>query len=241
MHSHTASLGGEEAVWEALFKQTAALPVGSLEELADTVLAFLHLPACTGRRVGVVGGGGGISVAAADACDRVGLEVPPLANDVQQKLGRILPAAGTSLRNPVDIGVPLVPPQAFEPILESVASADCIDTIIATQAMFYVLQGTFGPPSSERERFLKGLIETPARVRDRFGKPIVIVLPVGGEEVEMAEAERGRRKIRDRYLSMRVPSYPTLERAARAVANVATYYAKATPANRRAQASRRKA
>jgi hypothetical protein len=59
-----------------------------------------------------------------------------------------------------------------------------------------------------------------------LGKPIVIVLPVGGDEVEMAEAERGRREMRDKYLSMGIPSYPTLERAARAVANVAAYYAK---------------
>jgi hypothetical protein len=53
----------------------------------------------------------------------------------------------------------------------------------------------------------------------------VIVLPVGGEDVGMIEAEKGRRQIRDQYLSMGIPSYPTLERAARAVANVATYYA----------------
>ena len=230
VHSHTASLGGEEAVWDGLFKQTAAVPVHSLEELADTVLAFLHLPASTGRRVGVVGGGGGISVAAADACDRVGLDIPPFDGDIQQKLWEILPAAGTSVRNPVDIGVPLVGAQAFERVLESVASADCIDTIIATQAMFHVLGGSYGPPPGKRERFLQDLVQTPAKVRDRFGKPIVIVLPVGGEDVGMVEAEKGRRQIRDQYLSMGIPSYPTLERAARAVANVAAYHAKVAQA-----------
>jgi acyl-CoA synthetase (NDP forming) len=167
-----------------------------------------------------------MSVAAADACDRVGLEIPPFDDGVQRKLWEILPVAGTSVRNPVDIGVPLVPPQAFERVLESVASVDCIDTIIATQAMFVVLKGTFGPPPEGRQSFLDGLVETPAKVRDRFGKPIVIVLPVGVDEVEMIKVEEGRRKIRDRYLSMKVPSYPTLERAARAVANVATYYEK---------------
>ncbi len=226
VHSHTASLGGEEEVWKGLFRQTAAVPVRDLEELADTVLAFLQLPASTGRRVGVVGGGGGVSVAAADACDRVGLEVPPFDDSVQRKLWETLPVAGTSVRNPVDMGVPLVPPQAFERVLESVASVDCIDTIIATQAMFHVLRGTFGPPPGGRQRFIDALVEITAKVRDGTGKPIVIVLPVGGDEVGIAEVEEGRRKIRDRYLSMKVPSYPTLERAARAVANVATYYEK---------------
>jgi acyl-CoA synthetase (NDP forming) len=226
VHSHTASLAGEEGVWDALFRQTAAVPVRSLEELGDTAAAFLHLPASTGRRVGVVGGGGGISVAAADVCDRVGLEVPAFDEGVQRKLWEILPAAGTSVRNPVDIGVPLVPAQAFERVLETVAAVDRVDTLIATQAMFHVLRGTFGPPPGGRQAFVDGLVEIPAKVRDRFGKPIVIVLPIGGDEVGIAEVEEGRRQIRDRYLSMKVPSYPTLERAARAVASVAAYYEK---------------
>jgi len=101
-----------------------------------------------------------------------------------------------------------------------------VETIIATQGMFHVLGGTFGPPPDQKERFLEALVEVPGRVRDRFGKPVVIVLPVDGDEVEMIEAEKGRRKIRDQYLSLGVPSYPTLQRAARAVANVAAYYAK---------------
>jgi len=46
----------------------------------------------------------------------------------------------------------------------------------------------------------------------------------------MVEAERGRREIRDQYLTMGIPPYPTLERAARAVANVAAYYAKVAQA-----------
>jgi acyl-CoA synthetase (NDP forming) len=226
VHSHTASLAGEKAVWDAFFSQTAAVPVQGLEELGDTVLAFLHLPPATGRRVGVVAGGGGLSVAAADACDRLGLEVPAFDDGAQDKLREALPAAGTSLRNPLDMGVPLVPAPVFERVLEVVAASQRVETIIATQGMFHVLGGTFGPPPDQKERFLRALVEVPARVRDRFGKPIVIVLPVDGDEVEMIEAEKGRRQIRDQYLSMGIPSYPTLERAARAVANVAAYYAK---------------
>jgi acyl-CoA synthetase (NDP forming) len=213
-------------VWRGFFRQTAAIPVRDLEELGDTVLALLHLPPTTGRRVGVVAGGGGLSVAAADLCDRLGLEVPPFEDGAQDKLREAIPAAGTSLRNPLDMGVPLVVAPVFERVLDVVAGDQHIDTIIATQGMFHVLGGTFGPPPELRERFLRALVEVPGRVRDRFGKPIVIVLPVDGDEVEMIDAEKGRREIRDQYLSMGIPSYPTLERAARAVANVAAYYAK---------------
>jgi len=56
VRSHTASLAGEEAVWEGFFSQTAAIPVRDLEELGDTVLALLHLPPSTAVAWGVAGG-----------------------------------------------------------------------------------------------------------------------------------------------------------------------------------------
>jgi acyl-CoA synthetase (NDP forming) len=226
VHSHTASLAGEKAVWDAFFSQTAAIPVQGLEELGDTVLAFLHLPPTTGRRLGLVAGGGGLSVAAADVCDRLGLEVPAFDEGAEAKLREAIPAAGTSLRNPLDMGVPLIPAPAFERVLDVVAASENVETIIAILGMFHVLGGTFGPPRDQRESYLQALVEVPARVRDRFGKPVVIVLPVDGDEVEMIEVEKGRRQIRDQYLGLGIPVYPTLERAARAVANVAAYYAK---------------
>lgn len=226
VHSHTASLAGEEAIWEAVFRQTAALRVNSLEEMADATVAFLNLPPATGRRVGIVGGGGGISVAAADVCDRVGLDLPPLDHESQERLRAVLPPAGTAFRNPVDIGAPIVPPAVFERVLEVMASAEGVDTVIATQAMYHVLAGTLGPVGEQRRAFVHALVEAPQKVRDKFGKPMVIVLPIGSDEVEKIDAERGRREIRDTYLKARIPSYPSLERAVQAVAHVAHYYEK---------------
>ncbi len=224
--SHTGSLAGEEAIWDAVFSQTAALRVGNLEELADATVAFLNLPATTGRRVGVIGGGGGISIAAADACDRAGLEIPPMSRRGREELQRVLPPAGTAFRNPVDIGAPIVPPPVFERVLEIVATEREVESIIATQAMYHVLAGMLGPSPRQTPAFLRGLVDAPGNVRDKYGKPVVIVLPVGGDEVDKIEAEKGRREIRDTYLSMGIPSYASLERAVRAVAHVAGYYRK---------------
>jgi acyl-CoA synthetase (NDP forming) len=224
VHSHTASLAGEEAIWDALFAQTAARRVDSFEELVDATVAFHSLPPTTGRRVGVVAGGGGVSVAAADACDRAGLTVPALSPDSQQRLRSTLPPAGTAFRNPVDIGAPLALPPIFAEALETVARDESVDTVIVTQAMYHVFAGTLGPPPDKLAAFVGALTDAVVKVRDRVGKPLVVVLPIGGDELPMMEAERGRREIRDTYLEARIPTYPSLERAARAVGHVAHYY-----------------
>ena len=194
VRSHTGSLGGEEAVWQALFKQTAAIRVGSLQELADTTQALLTLPADDGashrdggrRRRHERRGDGRLR--------QVGLEVPPFDEAMRRRLAEILPPAGTMMRNPVDVGVPIVPPDIFRRVLETVAAAECVDTLIATQPLFYILSGRFGP-LMESEEFVQALVGVPAAVRDSSGKPVVVVLPVGGEEIEMTEVERaaGRR------------------------------------------------
>jgi acyl-CoA synthetase (NDP forming) len=89
--SHTGSLAADEMVWKALFRQTGAVAVDGLDELIDTALAFLYLPHHTGRRVAIVGGGGAIGVAGADACERGGLTVPLFSPGLQAGLMSMMP------------------------------------------------------------------------------------------------------------------------------------------------------
>jgi acyl-CoA synthetase (NDP forming) len=165
-------------------------------------------------------------VAAADACEQVGLSVPPFAAEIQEQLSQILPPAGTSIRNPIDVGVPIMPPVLIEKILEIAASVDNIDTIIATQALHYILSGRLSFLFNTSESFVQDSVQAPVKVKRRFGKPVIMVLPIGSDEVEMIDAERGRREIRATYLNEGIPVYPTLERAARAIANVTGYHQK---------------
>lgn len=224
--SHTGSLSGEEATWDALFKQSGAIRVKSIEELIDTTAAFLHLPPTAGRRVAVFSWGGGVSVAAADACEQVGLSVPTFAPGIREQLGLVLPPVGTSVRNPVDVSAPIMPPAMIQKVLEIGAGVKNIDTIIAIQAFHHILSGRLSFLFDTGGSFVKDSVSAPVNIKRRFGKPVVMVLPVGSEEVEMIDAERGRREIRDTYLDAGIPVYPTLERAARAVAHVIEYYEK---------------
>ena len=76
--------------------------VRSLEELAGTAMAFLTLPPVRGRRLFILGGGGGNSVYYADICNRLGLHVPALEGETREKLNALIPAVGSFARNPMD-------------------------------------------------------------------------------------------------------------------------------------------
>jgi len=152
--------------------------------------------------------------------------VPSFAAEIREQLRQILPPAGTSIRNPVDFGAPILPPVIIEKMLEIAASVKNIDTIMATQALHYILSGKLSFLFDTSGSFVQDSVQAPVNIKRRFGKPVIMVLPIGSDEVEMIDAERGRREIQAIYLNEGIPVYPTLERAARAVANVIGYYEK---------------
>jgi acyl-CoA synthetase (NDP forming) len=104
--SHTASLVGSRKVWQALFRQTGAIPVETLEEGVEQLIAVRTVKPIAGRRVALVGRGGGLGVVATDVCEREGLKVPALAAETRERLAAITRAdAGSMVRNPVEIGL----------------------------------------------------------------------------------------------------------------------------------------
>lgn len=128
--SHTGSLAGSTAIWQALFTQTGAVQVSSLEEMVETTMTFLCVKPPQGKRVAVLGMGGGISVYAADACGREGLEVPALSPATRAELIKFIPEAGASTRNPVDCGAVFVDVSLLVKEMELVAADPAIDMLI---------------------------------------------------------------------------------------------------------------
>ncbi len=224
VYSHTASLAGEEAIWDAVFEQSGAIMVNSIEELLDTTLAFVHLPPLRGRSVCVISGGGGIGVTAADACERAGLSVPLFPAELQSKLKSIVPPAGGSARNPVDVGSPFPPPAMLGAVMETVLTDGDVDMVIVDELELARLSGI----TLDRTERFAGSQGEPAQIlieaKMRFGKPIIMVLPVEATESDAIEFEGARRKLRDYYLEQGIPVFLTLGRAARALANCVGYY-----------------
>ncbi|MEM6621807.1 MAG: acetate--CoA ligase family protein [Pseudomonadota bacterium] len=99
--SHTASLAGEDAIYDAVLKEGGAYRARSTEEMLDVAIACRPRIYPTGKKVGLVtiSGGGGILMA--DAASDNGLDVAPMPDDAQAAIKEVVPFAGT--RNPVDV------------------------------------------------------------------------------------------------------------------------------------------
>ncbi len=100
MHSHTASLAGSDASFQAAVEQAGALRVDTTEEMFDILYAASVAPMPAGDRLGILTVSGGAGVLMADAADRHGLSVPPMPKDAVQRMLVRNPFA--SPRNPVD-------------------------------------------------------------------------------------------------------------------------------------------
>jgi len=104
--SHTGSLAGNGEIARAVLRQTGVTAAVDIEDAMDAMVAFNSPYLPEGKRVGIIVSTGGIGVAACDACEAAGLEIPGLPGDVREELMAFLkqylpPFAGSS--NPIDL------------------------------------------------------------------------------------------------------------------------------------------
>lgn len=222
--SHTGSLCGSEKVWSAALKQAGVIQVASAEELIDTIYAFLYLPPWTGPRVAVMGGGGAISVAASDTLERLGLAVPPFSAETFHKLKSSFPSVGNSLRNPVDLGNPMIPPHMLKIVMEAASQDKRIDTLIVIQILFYILfqmrhRLKMDELPLQQFSFQPELLKACQEIKTKYKKPIILILPDTTTDAAMIDLEVEWRRERDNYQQAGFPVFKTLDRAARALRN----------------------
>ena len=98
--SHTASLAGEDAIYDGLFKQYGVYRAETTEEMADVAYACQFGRYPNGPKIGLQTISGGIGVQMADAASKKGFDVAPLPKSTQEKIIKLIPFAGVN--NPVD-------------------------------------------------------------------------------------------------------------------------------------------
>ena len=88
-----------------MVRQTGAVPVAGFEAWVDALIGFSLLPPHLGDRMVVISGPGGLAVSAAEACGTVGLRLASITPETRSTLATFIPLTGTSLNNPIDIGL----------------------------------------------------------------------------------------------------------------------------------------
>jgi acetyltransferase len=196
--SHTGSMAGADAVYDAALRQCGAIRVRTIEEMFDLCKGFLYLPPVKGNRVAIVTNSGGPGVLAADWAEEVGLEVAEPAPATKETLSEFLPAH-CALKNPIDLTV------------EGTEQGYRKTLLAALQEYDAALALNIATPYLDSVPLAKGVCDAAEQSR----KPVLASFhpePIVAPAVSYMQ-ERG------------VPNFASGERAAAALARMARYYA----------------
>jgi len=150
--SHSGAMAGSREIYESAFRQAGIIWASTTEEMLEWAAAFSYLPLPRGNRVGILTRGGGWGVITADACNEIGLEVPPLEEKMIRALDPVMPVYW-SKGNPVDMAAS-ISMDAYLHSLEALVAWEKVDAVIS-------LSGDAGPLSgilSEMKKKAEGII-----------------------------------------------------------------------------------
>jgi len=128
--SHTGSMAGNHAAVQAGMRRAGVIEAAGTEAFFDAMdAAAVGLCDKSVRDIAIVTISGGPSVLAADAAERAGLRLPPLADETVRRLGALVPAFA-ALGNPIDL-TPQCPLDHFVPAIEAIYSDPAIKGVVA--------------------------------------------------------------------------------------------------------------
>ncbi len=165
--SHTGALMGNEALYDALFRQAGMIQAETIEELFLYAECFSYNPLLRKDRVAVVTNAGGLGVLTTDALINAKLTLATLSTETVQQLSSFLPAAA-STHNPVDI-LGDADAERYTKTLQIIAkdtNVDALVVLLTPQSM------------TEVEKTAQAIVN----VKHTFTKPIIVSF-LGGARV----------------------------------------------------------
>src|SRR4051812_44856620 len=175
--SHTASMAGWSAAYDAVFAKYGFIVANDLDEAVTIAAVLTTSPLPKGDRVGVVTVSGGGGIWAADTVSTQGLQVPELPPAMQAEIRKLLPSYGAA-RNPIDVTAQGVHSGGLQKSIELLDASDDIDAILVVLSLSSDTRMPFKRPE------LKPVI-------DAQHKPIVFysyTLPSNFARTELAES-----------------------------------------------------
>jgi acetyltransferase len=207
--SHTASLAGNDAVFEALCKQTGLIRCYDPLHTFDMAVALSSQPLPRGNRVAIISGGGGYCVTMAEAAASYGLDVPQLDPAASEKIKKLLYPFAPQPWNPIDAAAD-VRPMTYARALDILLGLDYIDGIL----MMIPFMFSFQLRSTASVRELMDATEIICGLPAKYRKPMMgntIPSVAVGPALEL-------------FKKAGIPFFATQDESARAMHGLVRYY-----------------
>ena len=163
-------------------------------------MGFSLLPREVGDRMGIISGPGGLAVSAAEACGDNGLTLAPLSPETRAAMAKFVPPTGTSLQNPIDVGLTAS--------LDIEIYIQAVRTIAADPGVDAVAIAGIGLNPGGNQRYTEAIIQA----QKDSQKPFLIV-KIPGFDPELAQ----------KFCEAGVPFFETAERAMSTYAKLRRY------------------
>lgn len=209
--SHTGSLAGDKQIWEAFFKQTGAIAVHSIEEMAEVTMTFLRLEPLPGKRAVVLAAGGGSSVAAGDVCAEEGIMLPSLSEHTRAGLLEFISLVNQGVANPIDVPSVVSNVSSLQRTYELLASDPQVDMV-----MLHLGAEFFAGSVINGVTELHKYISTSTHLKPPI-KPLIVAL---SEEGKVHDTEKYAQQLREGGIT----AFNSLRRACRALSRFADYH-----------------
>src|SRR3982075_2965123 len=132
--SHTASMAGWSAAYDAVFAKYGFIISNDLDEAVTIAAVLTTNPMPKGDRVAVLTVSGGAGIWGADTVSRQGLQVPELSPPIQAEIGKLLPSYGAT-RNPIDVTPHGAHSGGLQKSSEPLDVSDEVDTILVVLSL----------------------------------------------------------------------------------------------------------
>ncbi len=196
--SHTASIAGSDAVFDAAFKKAGIIRVRDIEELMNAAIALSKQHPMRGDNVAVISNVGGPAILTGDAVYTNGLKLATLSEKVKARIESLYP--GVDAANPIDM-IADARADRYARVLELVLGDGNVDGVLVIN----MLKSTFFEPADAR------VIQ---KIASKYPDKPVVDVPAGGEDFELVhKVMRGTN----------IPLYDLPEKAVKALKVLRTY------------------
>jgi acetyltransferase len=132
--SHTASMAGWSAAYDAVFAKYGFIVSNDLDEAITIAAALASNPLPKGDRVAVLTVSGGAGIWGADTAALQGLQVPELSEAIQVEIKRLLPSYG-SAGNPIDVTAQGVNSGGLQRSIDLLSNSSEVDAILVVLSL----------------------------------------------------------------------------------------------------------